>query len=175
MAFRAWVRRMRRMRQAPLPPADGSLNPGAVPQCSRGRRIAAPAWATYRLVRMWISMRFDYSLHVRPADGTLPAGVLTLLISPSKTNRPGKKVEFTTGYVAEDLYLAYGSWLRVGSSFGRGSEMEFAGITSCPCPSATSLGFGPSLLGTITCSAEPASSAIPPPADPQRAGDMGAR
>ena len=76
--------------------------------------IRVSAWT--RLLRHWLALRWDDTMHMSPSKAKFDknSGVLTVIIEQTKTTGVGKKVELLTAWVCRDAWLLHETWLEDG-------------------------------------------------------------
>ena len=73
------------------------------------------AFAWFKLVKTWGSLRFDDTLSLSPADVVFMEGTgLECRLRRTKTSGPGKNVETLFAFVSVKCYVATSAWLKTG-------------------------------------------------------------
>ena len=72
------------------------------------------AFAWYRLLRFWGTLRFDDTMGIAPASIVISSRGLSATIDRTKTTGPGKRVEHMDFSVSAGCYLVDAAWLTAG-------------------------------------------------------------
>ena len=126
-----------------------------------GRPVYQRAFAWYRLLRHWASLRWDDTQGINPESLDRRARGLFAALEKSKTSGPGKKLKILPVYVSDHAYLAF-PWLDTGLALWRSDAMAFKRDYLLPLPAedlqsarrtqalySDSAGFSRSLLASL--------------------------
>lgn len=97
------------------------------------RPLFQRAFAWYRLVRHWSSLRWDGTQGIHPASLDRRARGLHALLEKSKTSGPGKRIKVLPVFVSEEAYLRK-PWLDLGLRLWEAKELAIPRDYLLPLP-----------------------------------------
>ncbi|CAE8608117.1 unnamed protein product [Polarella glacialis] len=83
------------------------------------------AFAWYKLVKVWASLRSDDCLGLRPCLLKAVAGGVQFLLERTKTSGPGRRVRWLTGHVSSKVSITENGWLEIGLEIWQGKGFAF--------------------------------------------------
>ena len=98
-----------------------------------GRPVYQRAFAWYRLLRHWASLRWDDTQGINPGSLDRRARGLFAALEKSKTSGPGKKLKVLPVYVSDRAFLKL-PWLDTGLTLWRSDALAFERDYLLPLP-----------------------------------------
>ncbi|CAE8676146.1 unnamed protein product [Polarella glacialis] len=83
------------------------------------------AFAWYKLVKVWASLRSDDCMGLQPCHLKSIAGGIEFLLERTKTSGPGRRVRWLKGYVSSKASITGNGWLATGLIIWQGEGFAF--------------------------------------------------